>query len=225
MRLILNVLFVALWSGLAFFALRYVSKRYFHERRRADVAAFGAVLAFAIGALLPIRDALGLERLPVAAVSADAPGTSIATASPAFVLRDVSSLCSASTRQLSDGGFGSNDTFVAQRNQAILNGSELSRSGRYRLQGWAGDVGHDKVAAAVCLVVDGKVFRGAKSLYGGARPDVVASFHAAALLSSAYTIAFVPTRLHSGRHRLQVAALSERGYLMALPGRWDVIIQ
>lgn len=225
MGLLVNLLFVALWSCLGFFALRLIAVRYFHERWRANVAASGVVLAFAIGTLWPYSSRLRLApatNAAIVAASTAADATAPAVATP---FRDVSARCGTVTGYLSVGGFGALDTLATQNNTLISGGSKLAFGVPYKLYGWAADVSHDRPASGVCLVVDGRVVRSAKSLYGAARPDVVAAFNRGALLPTAYVITIAPGLLARGHHELQVAVLSEHGIYMIVAGHRNVTVQ
>ena len=223
LSLLVNLLFVALWCCLGFFAVRHLANRYFHEPRRADTAAFCVVLAFAIGALWPFSSRLGFSPATNTVVAAASNRANTAQLNP--VARNVSAQCNSVTGLPLEAGFGSVDELETHSNKAMPDGSRLAFGVPYMLRGWAADVSHESPALAVCLVVDGRVTRGAKSLYGAARPDVAAVSHIPALLPTGFRITIVPRLLVRGRHELEVATLSQHGIFMIIAGRWHVTVR
>lgn len=208
-----NLLFLALWAVIGFFVLRYLGLRYFHESRRADVAALAVALAFAIGAIWPYSSRLGgtaatAPQQPAAAPAAQA-------AAPPATGHDTSAACATLRGPSEDKLYGAIDDIrpVVRTARATMvpDNGRLDHAQRYYVEGWAADATAEHPASGVCLLVDGKVAAKTISMYGFARPDVASGYHRDAMTLSGYRIE-IPARMFSaGTHHLRVVVVLNGG--------------
>lgn|GEM_PF-1794486 len=228
--IIVNVLFTVLWMVVGFFILRVVALRFFREPRRAEVAAAAVVVAFTAGALWPFSPRFEPpSQAPVAAVQTPAPATPASPVAPAgpaatAAASDFSSRCE--KRQLAAGdGTGSLDVLSAPDGAVIPDGGTSPAGTMLVLRGWAVDKSGPRPAAAVCLLVDGRISTHAAVHLGGARPDVATALGTQAVVDSAFEVTFDPSALPRGKHRLAIAEGGTEGPLLQLPGARTVTFQ
>jgi hypothetical protein len=230
---LVTLLFLTLWIIVAFFVLRYAGRRYFHEPRRADAAAAGIAVAFALGTLWPYAARPG--RPPVSA-----PVPAAATAAPAAqtvdapVLgngkppgtHDVSAMCRSARGPFGTGVDGSIDYLRpdAAHSTLVASGGSVDGKAQYLVEGWAAEAAAGRPALWVCLVIDGKIEARARVYFGVPRADLVSSFHHDELAPSGYTIAIGPRLLSRGTHLIQVVAKTAGGKLMMLPSDRNVTV-
>jgi hypothetical protein len=216
MTWLVNLAFFAAWLILAFFALRLAGGRFFHEPGRASVAALAVVAAFAAGTTIwPYSSRIG-------GVPSDfVPST--ATPSPPPPMRIVSDACT-SKAVLEKGGPGNLDGVLNAAGVNIGDDAVILRNDAITVVGWGADASGKRPAVAVCLVVDGQLVSGVKSRYGGSRPDVAASLHQPALLSSQFDITLPPALLTTGAHRLRVAVKSADASFRIINGAKTVTV-
>ena len=222
----MTALFLLLWVGAAFFVLRLLGRRYFHEPRRADVAALGIAVAFALGVLWPYSARVGIQVSstpvhPVAVTRSNA----VAPHRPPPYARDTTAACRYVKTSLPTR-YGAIDVFFSweQPSVPVVEGGQMDRRDHYSLLGWATDPTGDRPASGVCLVVDGKVDTRAKVYYGTSRPDVAAALHSKQLVFSGYLIDLAPDSLTPGAHLIQVAARSATGELGVMPPERNVTV-
>ncbi len=226
MENLVTALFLLLWVGVAFFILRLLGRRYFHEPGRADAVALSVALAFALGVLWPYSARVGAPAPATAQHPIAAPQVSAAAVTAANAVqplrpphaRNTSAACR-SVKTWFPNPNGAIDTVFAweRPGEPVVDGDKMDRRDHYSIQGWAIDRAGDHPASGVCLVVDGKVDARARVYYGISRPDVAAAFHHKQLVFSGYRIDLSPNSLASGSHLIQVAARSANGALGILP--------
>ena len=195
-------LFAALWAVLAFFGLRAVARRYFHQVRRADVVAAFIIVAFGVGAAhgLSGRAEAPPAVAPVAALPAAATG--------------VSPRCADQPRS-SGTGTGSVDIVgemeksgpEAQPDRFVIDPGAL-----LYVSGWAANADARGPAVTVCLLVDGVMQSKAVTSYGIFRPDVATAYNNGALGHTGFTLTLparsIPAR---GIHRIAIEIVSTNG--------------
>jgi hypothetical protein len=214
---LLGLLYLAAWVILGFFALRMLGRRYFHERHRADVAAAAIVLAFAAGTIWPYANRIGgsaADPLPTVAAPPPPPPTRE---------HDVSAACTQKA-PLHHGGVGSIDAVRDAANNAVNSGGSLPASDPFSVVGWAADKDKAHPAAAVCLVVDGKLVPAPRSIYGANRSDVATATAHPELLTSGFGITAKSGLLRPGQHHIDVAVKSNDGSFATLGG-YDIIVR
>ncbi len=232
---VVTLLFLVLWIAVAFFVLRFFGQRYFHEPRRADVAALGIAVAFALGALWPYSARLG-SGAPPAAAQTSAPAATppaqqvvganvLGTGDPPGT-RNVSATCRSTKSPFGRSSDGSIDDVRADAQQSaiIADGGRMDQRLQYIVDGWAADPAAGRPALGVCLMIDGKVDARGRAYFGVARPDLASGFHHDELTPSGYLIAIPPGLLSRGRHRIQVLSRAAGGKLLVLPAARNVTV-
>jgi len=233
--LVVTAVFFILWIVVGFLACRYVTRFYFHEPRRADVASIGIVAAFALGAIWPFsqRVSAGDAALSVpGGVAAAANGGAARVAPPPRLAAAPTppsegppAACKTGPTTLREGGTGWLDQMHAGTPPALVSsGQVVSSHEKLWVQGWAADRSMSHPSYGVCLIVDGRV-DGPVNVTRVQRQDVVDGFHSEGVRWTGFTIEIPPGSLHSGKRKIQVAALSPDGSLSLLEGKRDVIVQ
>jgi hypothetical protein len=232
---LVTLLFLVLWIVVAFFGLRYLGRRYFHEPRRADVAALGVALAFAFGTLWPYSARVGGGASSPAAQGTAAPTSAASQVVAAEVLgsrapvggRDVSASCRSAKRQFArTAEDGSVDDMRSDEQQStvVTNGARIDGNVQYLIHGWAAEPAAGRPAQGVCLVVDGKINSSGRSYYGLPRPDVGSGYHHDELVPSGYVIAIPAGSLPRGHHRVGVLVRLADGSLVLLSTVRDITV-
>ncbi|MDB5069208.1 MAG: hypothetical protein JWM87_319 [Candidatus Eremiobacteraeota bacterium] len=203
---LVNVLIFVLWVVVAFFVLRYAAQRYFHEPRRADVAALGAAAAFAVGLLWPSSFHSGGQ--PAPAFTPSTVGALVIGSNPPRGGRDVSAGCRSAGEPLAKATVGSVDFLRSDEHQSTIvsDGGQLDGKLQYVIEGWAAEPNLDRPASGACLVIDGKVDPTAKAYVNIARPDVATAYNRAQLSRAGYVITIAAGSLPAGKHTIQVLA-------------------
>jgi hypothetical protein len=205
--------------AIGFFVLRYLGQRfYFHEPRRADVAALAVVLAFVLGAYWPLSVRFGSDNVAAPPAAAPAPAPA-----PGRV-QNVSSNCKATALQVQPPGYGHIDSLSTSPGVPtdIPGGASIRGASFYVARGWVVDAGRSVPAKAACLVVDGHVEPKALSYYGYDRPDVAAGLHTPGLARSGFEILFRRDALTDGKHHIQVAAEAVDGSVWVVQDTLDL---
>ncbi len=199
------MLFDAFWAVLAFFGLRVLARRYFHQVRRADVVAAIVVIAFGAGALHASK---GRSPAP-ATVAATAPAAAIPTEAA-----NVSHRCAGQPRP-SGTGMGSIDIVGELQKSGAQPRPDrfvIDPDAELYVSGWAASVGARGPAMNVCLLVDGKMRAEAVTSYGIYRADVATAYSSAALGHTGFAITLparaIPVR---GLHRIAIEIVSMNG--------------
>lgn len=234
MDIVVTLLFLALWIVVAFFALRFVGMRYFHEPRRADVAALAVAVAFAAGTLWPFSARSGSQPAPNVQPLAVATSAAAQPAPAAEVLgsitppgtHDVSASCRSAKGSFRSTTDGSIDEVRkdAREGEIVADGGRLDHMAQYIVQGWAAEPAAVRPALAACLLVDGKVDSHSKPYFGTARPDLGTGFHHDELVPSGYVIVIPAGSLAQGKHRLEVLARLAGGKFVTLPAAREVTV-
>jgi hypothetical protein len=212
-RTIVDVLFLCLWGGVVFVAVRTLGSRYFRER--ANAAAVLAAVAFAAGG----RSPFALEAPAPAAVATEPP-RGAATPRPTPRMQDLAA-CSPSIRVQPDGHGSVDDVRVAVGMDLVDRGDrpQLAPGDGLHIRGWAANDALTEPASAVCAVVDGKLVTGADVRYGADRGDVAQIFGHPALAPTGYELRVPPGMIPRGEHRLGVAVVSaDRSHASVVPG-------
>jgi hypothetical protein len=233
MESLVTLLFLILWVVVAYFVLRYFGQRYFHEPRRADVAAIGVAVAFALGVLWPYSargTGPSTTTVPSTAAATGAPAQQTVTAEVLGAgappgAHDVSATCASATgnfRQAANDGSIDDMRSDAHQSNVVANGGAIDRKAQYLVEGWAAEPAAARPALGVCLLIDGKVEKRAKPYFGLSRPDLETGFHHEELVPSGYLIVIPPGLIPRGNHRIEVLAHLASGKLLVLPARRDV---
>jgi len=240
MYIFVSLLAFVLWLVIAFFVLRFFFGKYFHEPRRAEIAALAAAVAFAVGSAWPFSLRAGVGTVPGAppgaAPSSATAGPLVAStphAAPAKPPRDVSALC----RSAKAPGGQAKPKAAANPNGSVnpvastehpdtnvADGGQMKRGEHYRVQGWAIAPEGDRAALGVCLLIDGRIDGRSRVLYGFARPDVSAAFKRPEVSLSGFEIDVPAGDFPPGPHRLQVATMMGRGEMRVLSDARNVTI-
>ncbi len=176
------------------------------------------MVAFTVGALLPFPHGT------VNAPSAAGPAT-VATLPPGRI--DVRLRCS-SVQLGSDHVAGHSDLLGVVRGKLVEERNaqpSFSKDEEIVLAGWAAKSDGSALAKAVCLVVDGKLFRDAEAHYGFARLDIATMFHNPADLDAGFQIRVPAARLSAGAHHLRIAIVLESGWAVQVPQTIDVTVR
>jgi hypothetical protein len=219
-----NVALVVLWSVLGFVVLRFGAERYFGDPRRASVAAGVVVIAFALGALW--QHSARVET-PGAATAVAAPSANEEGLPMASNGSDTKALCTSSSLGAEAVSGHVDLVGVVRRGRALPQSSPLALAtgDDVVFMGWAAD---DHVAAparAACLVVDGKIFHDARTLYRLPRADLVKGYNNPSVAEAGFQIVLPGGRLASGRHRLAVAVVTSGGRVGSVPQQFDVTVR
>jgi hypothetical protein len=222
MDTLVTLLFLCLWIVVAFFVLRYFGRRYFHEPRRADVAALAVAVAFAAGALWPFSTRIGGARGAPPQSTAAEPmivnAVVIGTGNPPGA-RDTTALCRSAKGLVGRvAAPGSIDDVRSDEQQSatVAIGGQINSRVQYIVDGWASQRSLNRPASGVCLVVDGKLERHVRTYFGLLRPDLATGFHNDGIIPSGYLVIIPPGTLPAGKHRLQMASETAGG-LSILP--------
>lgn len=225
-----------LWLVIAFFVLRFFFRNYFHEPRRAEIAALAAAVAFAIGTAWPFSVRVAVPPPDTShAVPAPAATPERAASTPLAIApqppRDVSALCRSAKDPQAQAKTGANTNgsvdpvASAEHPDAhVADGGQMRGSEHYRIQGWAIAPDATRLALGVCLVIDGHIDRRSRVLYGFARPDVSAAFQRPEVTGSGFEILVPSDALPHGAHRLEVATIMDRGEARALSQARNVTV-
>lgn len=211
-----KIFFLLCWVVAAFFALRFVGQRFFHEPRRAAVFAASVAVAFLAGMAWPFSSFLS-DSSPSPAVGQ----------TRYLGAHDVTALCegaqfSGATKEL--GNVDGMGEFEDGEAVSKPSGFVIGRRTRLWLRGWAADVPGKVPAQAVCMVIDGKLRPGAYAEYGSGRPDVATAYKADGLTSTGFAVTIPVSELGRGVHRVTVAVVLHSGETEALPSSWTVSV-
>jgi hypothetical protein len=210
---IVTGLFLLLWIAVGFFVLRYFGRKYFHEPRRADVAAIGVAVAFALGAIWPYSARFGTT-VGTAPSPASTTAQSVAALGPSAA-RDTSKACRSIKLPFGKTPYGSIDVLRSDGKGApsvvVADNGEMDRTEGYFVEGWVVEPDLSGPALGVCLVVDGKLDLHDRTYYGLSRPDVALGYHRDELNLSGYRVQISPGALPPGKHQIQVVTVTAPG--------------
>jgi hypothetical protein len=237
---------VVVWTAVAWFAARFAAARWIEQPGARVVVASAAAAAFVLGALWyrpdlvppppapataagPVAAAPPAAAPPVAAPPAAAPPAAApaGTMAPLTVKStpgsvDVAKKCPpVAVPANAPGGRGTIDTVLPAGKgdqPAVADGATIGVAEHYLVYGWAADRTQDRPAAAVCLVVDGKVVPSAGAYYGAPRPDVAAMFRSQNLTGTGFAVELPGSAAGAGSHRIQVATVSADGSVSVING-------
>jgi len=215
--LFVTIFFGLSWIVIAFFALRFVGRRFFHEPRRAAAFAASVVVAFLVGMAWPFS---GLRGGSLPAAPTGAPARYLAA-------HDVTAPCESAHFSGAVKALGNIDAFGALQDGKPVpapSGFVAGRGVTLWLNGWAADVPGKVPAQAACIVIDGKLQPGASAQYGNPRPDVATAYKVDALTSTGFTVTIPVSALHRGLHHVTVAVVLPSGETDALPSSWTVSV-
>lgn len=213
-----SVLVGAAVLTVAYVVLSRMGKLFFHGPRRAEIAAVAMLMTFAFGYGVGHGSA---SRGADTSVTAQQPHAPMSTVSK---VHDVSGECDPKLAP-QPGGDGNVDVLLKALVAAPVAWDEpLDRSSSYSVIGWGLSRSKTDVALAACLVIDGRIATGIKSLYGGARPDVAAARKSDADTYSGFVLVIPPNYLSAGPHTLQVAVKSPDQTMLFAAGSHTLIV-
>ena len=176
------VTFICIVVG--FIALRFLGKRFFDQKYRADVVAAAIVLAFLVGTVWPLSH----PSTPPPATAAVVPATpqpAVATVCYTPGPVDRSHGAHLSLKQATGKGYaGAIDTLSSDPGATQPPNSQAGCN--IYASGWVANMAEKVPARGVVLVVDSRDVINATPAYGVLRPDVVKFFGAPNLLRTGF---------------------------------------
>ncbi|HTU69710.1 MAG TPA: hypothetical protein VMF11_05265 [Candidatus Baltobacteraceae bacterium] len=197
------IIFVSVVVG--FFVLRFLGRRFFNQKYRADVVAAAIVAAFLIGLVWPLSHRGGAPDTSASAVKCSELNLTQADISQLKPLAGGTDIGSLDVTTLGDFKY-SLDKF--------RKGSTIYASG------WVGDSATKTPIRGVVLVIDSKTIVNATSSYGVARPDVAKVFGPTMLYVGFLNAPISTAGLAKGRHVIQAAGVTDDAkgyYLVGVP--------
>lgn len=201
-----------------FIALRFLGKRFFDQKYRADVVAAAIILAFLVGMLLPLSRPVTPPVTPAVVPVPRQPAVATVCYTPSAL--DRSQGVRPPLKQATGKGYaGAIDTLTSDPGATQPFNGQAGCN--IYASGWVANMAKKVPARGVVLVVDSRDVINATQVYGVLRPDVVKFFGAANLLRTGFVKAAIPTAgLAKGPHTIQLGALGNDGrtyYLAANP--------
>ncbi|GAC1620722.1 MAG: hypothetical protein NVS4B13_11920 [Candidatus Elarobacter sp.] len=112
---------------------------------------------------------------------------------------------------------GAVDTFQTEPGDLpVVATGVIDRDHILLLRGWASDMPPRHAVAAVCLLVDGKIYAPQIDAYGAGRGDVAAVFNQPGVAASGYEIRADASSLTPGGHEITVIGVDAHGRIGAI---------
>jgi hypothetical protein len=204
--LTLGVLFSFVWIIVGFAAIRLAGQRFFHEKHRADIAAFAVVIAFVAGALWHPFHSVNASAGNIGSTNAAWTSSVATTCYRPTGTKPHEKVLHAMLAASRDYN-GNLDVLAAEpggeQTSAFRAGCNIYAAG------WVADMTKKSPAPGVVLVADARELIDVSAMYRQPRPDVVKAFGATTLLDTGFSGAMIPTTgLSAGPHTIQLGALS-----------------